>query len=82
MRIGNHVGRRAIYNNSEGYFFETIGELTGTLFVYDDKIGHDAQFYFEKHPEEWNDELKSRCRYVSKYVSKREVTLTKKKVII
>ena len=58
MRIGNHVGKRAKHNDQDGYVFETIGEHNGTLFVYDDKIGHNAPFYFEKHPEEWNDELK------------------------
>ena len=48
------------------YVFETIGEHNGTLFVYDDKIGHNAPFYCEKHPEEWNDELEGRCWYLAK----------------
>ena len=65
MRIGNHVGKRAKHNDQDGYVFETI-EHKGILFVYDDKIGHNATFYFEKHPEEWNDELKRRCWYLAK----------------
>ena len=44
------------------------------VFVFDEKLGHDADSYFNKHPEEWNDELKNRCWYVSKS----EVTLIKK----
>ena len=76
MKIGKHIGKRAKHNDQDGYVFETInvGEHNGILFVYDDKIGHNATFYFEKHPEEWNDELKRRCWCVSKH----EVTLTKK----
>ena len=46
MRIGNHVGKRAKHNDQDGYVFETIGEHNGTLFVYDDKIGHNTPFYF------------------------------------
>ena len=61
-----HIGKRAKYNNKDGYVFETIGEHNGTLFVYDDKIGHNAPFYCEKHPEEWNDELEGRCWYLAK----------------
>ena len=37
MKIGNHKGKRAKFINKEGYFFETID-----LFVFDEKIGHDA----------------------------------------
>ena len=77
MKIGKHIGRRAKHNDQDGYVFETINNDGSNLFVYDDKIGHDAPCYFNKHPEEWNDELKRRCWYVSK----REVTLTKKVII-
>ena len=46
MRIGNHVGKRAKHNDQDGYVFETI-EHNGILFVYDDKIGHNATFYLK-----------------------------------
>ena len=78
MRIGKHVGKRAKHNNKEGYVFETIGEYDGNLFVYDDKIGHNAPFYFEKHPTEWNDELEGRCWYAAKD----NVKIIKNKVLV
>ena len=80
MRIGKHIGKRAKHNNKDGYVFETIVEHNGTLFVYDDKIGHghNAPFYFEKHPEEWNDELEGRCWYLAKD----KIKILKKKVLI
>ena len=80
MKIGEHIGKRAKFINKEGYFFETINDDGSNLFVFDEKIGHNghnAPSYFEKHPDEWNDELKRRCWYVYK----REVTLTKKVII-
>ena len=61
MNIGNNIGKRAKVNENLGYFFETINLLGYHLFVYDEKFGHNAPFYFEKHPEEWNDELEGRC---------------------
>ena len=87
MKIGEHIGKRAIYNNREGYFFETINDEGyffetinydgSNLFVFDEKIGHNPPSYFEKHPDEWKDELKRRCWHVSKC----EVTLPKKVII-
>ena len=73
MKIGNHTGRRATFVGEKGYFFETIIDDGSNVFVFDEKLGHDADSYFNKHPEEWNDELKNRCWYVSKS----EVTFTK-----
>lgn len=73
MKIGNHTGKRATFDDEKGYFFETINDDGSNLFVFDEKLGHDAPRYFNKHPDEWNDELKHRCWYVSKS----EVTFTK-----
>ena len=61
MNIGNNIGKRAKVNENLGYFFETINLLGYHLFVYDEKFGHNVPLYFEKHPEEWNDELEGRC---------------------
>ena len=66
MKIGNHKGKRAKFINKEGYFFETIVYDDSNLFVLDEKRGHNADDYFEKHPDEWNDELEKRCWYVLK----------------
>ena len=77
MKIGEHIGKRAKFINKEGYFFETIIDDVSNLFVFDEKRGHNADPYFNKHPDEWNDELEKRCWYVSKH----EVTLTKKVII-
>jgi hypothetical protein len=78
MKIGNHIGRRATFDDEKGYFFETINDDGSNLFVFDEKIGHNAPPYFNKHKDEWNDELKQRCWYVSKV----EVTFNKKKVVL
>ena len=42
-------------------FFETIVYDDSKLFVLDEKRGHNADDYFKKHPDEWNDELEKRC---------------------
>lgn len=78
MKIENHIGRRATFDDEKGYFFETINDDGSNLFVFDEKIGHNAPPYFDKHKDEWNDELKHRCWYVSKA----EVTFNKKKVVL
>ena len=78
MKIGKHIGRRATFDDEKGYFFETINDYCSNLFVFDEKNGHNAPSYFEKHPDELPDELKCRCWYVSKA----EVTFNKKKVVL
>ena len=78
MKIGNHRGQRATYKNEDGYFFETMTDADSFIFVFDERIGHDAKPYFNIHKDEWNDELKKRCWFVGKY----EVTFNKKKVLI
>ena len=42
MKIGNHIGRRATFDDEKGYFFETINDDGSNLFVFDEKIGHNA----------------------------------------
>ena len=58
-------------------FFETIVYDDSKLFVLDEKRGHNADDYFKKHPDEWNDELEKRCWYVLKDM----VKLTKKVLV-
>ena len=78
MKIGNHISQRATYKNKDGYFFETMIEDDSFIFVFDDKIGHSARFYFINHTDEWNEDLEKRCGYVQKD----DVTVTEKKVLM
>lgn len=71
------MGKRATYKNKDGYFFETMTDGDSFIVVFDEKIGHDANSYFNKHTDEWTEELEDRCWYVGKY----EV-MSNKKVII
>ena len=48
MKIGKHIGKRAKINGNLGYFFETIDTGEHNLFVYDERLGHNAGSYFEK----------------------------------
>ena len=61
MKIGKHIGKRAKINGNLGYFFETIDTGEHNLFVYDERLGHNAGAYFEKNKHEWKDELRQRC---------------------
>ena len=38
MKIGNHIGRRATFDDEKGYFFETINDDGSNLFVFDEKL--------------------------------------------
>lgn len=78
MKIGNHTGKRAKFDNKLGYFFETIDMSEHNLFVYDVTIGHNASPYFKQNPHEWKDELKQRCWFVEP----EDVTLVKPKIIL
>ena len=61
LKIGKHIGKRAKINGNLGYFFETIDTGEHNLFVYDERLGHNAGSYFEKNKHEWKDELRQRC---------------------
>ena len=78
MKIGKHLGQRAKFNNHLGYFFQTINQNEHNLFVYDGKYGHNASPYFDYHPNEWNDELKTRCWFIRPEY----ITLEKPKIIL
>ena len=68
MKIGKHLGQRAKLNNHLGYFFQTINQHEHNLFVFDG----------EDDPNEWNDELKTRCWFITPEY----ITLEKPKIIL
>ena len=78
MKIGQHTGKRATFQNKEGYIFETISWFDWYLFVFDSKIGHDAISYFRQHPEGWSDEIKERCWFAPL----EDIKIIQKKVLV
>ena len=72
MKIGTHRGKRATYlvrnNQYTGYVFETITDKVYVLFIADETHAqfHSASPYFNRHPENWNEEYAKRCYWPRK----------------